>query len=185
MRQGRDRAQYFYKGLDPKGQAAVRVGMVDEAYQKATVNRAPGTFDSGAFSGEIQRHQRANNVFFRGQDRDYLTGFTEVMQLAQRGGEYVTKPPTAGRIASSVVGIGVGAMSLPMLAKIMGTAQGLRALWLTQAGRQFLLTSSRIDPASPRWQRAMQRFAREAGRGAGIVGAEFDKQSRQPPEPED
>ena len=178
-RQGRDRAQYFYRGLDPKGQAAVRAGMVEEAYQKATANRQPGTFDSGAFAGEMQRHQKATNVFFRGPQRDYLHGFTEVMQLARRGGEYVDRPPSAGsRLLVGGGALGLGAVGgWPLLGKVLVTSQGLRALWLTDAGRNFLLTSSRVDPASPRWQRSMQRFVREATRrGAGLAGAELAEQ---------
>ena len=97
VRRGKDRAQYFYNGLDPKGQAAVRYGMVQEAYEKAMSGPDPEIFSPRRFVSKMREIQDAHGVFFKGTPQWEIDGFTTLMQHAPRAGQYMENPPTGWR----------------------------------------------------------------------------------------
>jgi hypothetical protein len=172
VRAGKDRATYFYHGLDPKGQAAVRYGMVQEAFEKATTGPHPDVFSPARFRGELQKIQEATGVFFKGTPQWEIDGVTKLMQHAQRAGQYAENPPTGlrGAIGTAIAGTGA-ALSLPAAATTLLTTNGLRTLFMTRPGRNFLLAASDLQPGSAAFQRTLDRLLRTLPQGAAGVGA--------------
>ena len=65
VRRGKDRAEYFYKGLDAKGQAAVRYGMVEEAIEKAKSGK-PDVFSPHVLPPALKRYRMRMGCSSRG-----------------------------------------------------------------------------------------------------------------------
>jgi hypothetical protein len=172
VRAGKDRATYFYQGLDPKGQAAVRYGMVQEAVEKATNGPHPDVFSPARFSGELRKIQDATGVFFQGAPQWEINGVTKLMQHAQRAGQYAENPPTGlrGSIGTAIAGTGA-AVSLPAAVTALLTTNGLRTMFMTRPGRNFLLAASDMQPGSAGFQRALDRYLRTLSPAVAGVGA--------------
>lgn len=165
VRQGADRAQFFYKGLDQKGQAAVRAGMVEDAYQQATAGDRD-LFSPAKFATALQRIQDATGVFFKGQPQWEIDGFRRLMRHAERAGQYAENPPTGQRLIPWLTGGAflTGGASLPQIAAAGGTIYGMRLLFMTPQGRNFLLAAHSLEPGSPAMQRLVDRYTRQVPR---------------------
>jgi hypothetical protein len=171
VRRGKDRAQYFYNGLDPKGQAAVRYGMVEEAIEKAN-SGAPDVFSPQRFATSLKKIQDAHGVFFKGTPQWEMTGITKLMEHAKRAGQYAENPPTGlrGTIVGSILTgsfftspwVAIGALT---------SAQGLRTLLMTKPGRNLLLAASDMQPGSSALQKRFDTFLRTSPEAARLVGA--------------
>lgn len=171
VRQGKDRAEYFYKGLDPRGQAAVRYGMVQEAFEKATSGPHPDVFSPARFSGALRKIQEATGVFFKGQPQWEINGVTKLMQHAQRAGQFMENPPTGLRGSIGTALVGGGLWSPAAVGGSLLSANGLRTMLMTRPGRNFLLAASDLQPGSAAFQRALDRFLRTAPAATAGVGA--------------
>jgi hypothetical protein len=179
VRRGKDRAQYFYNGLDTKGQAAVRYGMVEEAIEKANSGK-PDVFSPARFATSLKKIQDAHGVFFKGTPQWEIGGITKLMQHAERAAQYVENPPTGlrGSILTGMIGGGVGGGVLinPIAAvAAVGTllqARQLRSVLMTTRGRNFLLAASDMQPGSSAFQKRLDAFLRTLPAGsAGTVAA--------------
>jgi hypothetical protein len=141
-----DRAQKFYDALDDKGRAAVRFGMVRQALEKSlsekTAQQSPARF-----AGLLERIKDATGVFFKGQDKWELDGFTKLMRHVERAGQYAENPPTGNRLVQLL--LGAGSLASPhTAAQVGGGAAVLRSLFTTTAGKRFLLASADLTPGS-------------------------------------
>jgi len=159
VRRGADRAQQFYNGLDPRGQAAVRYGMVQEATDAATQG-ALDVFSPAKFAQSLGRIQEASGVFFRGQPHWELNGFRNLMAHAHRAGQYAENPPTGQRtIAGALLG-GAATVDPATMAQVFAGAKGLQLLFMTRPGRNFLLAASDLQPGSAAFTRRVDTFLR-------------------------
>lgn len=149
-----DRAQNFYNSLDPDGQAAVRSQIVRDAFEKAS--ERDGVFSPAKFAQSLEKVKDASGVFFKGQDKFELDGFTNLMRHIQRAGQVAENPPTGqrliltmlagegagtiGRIAGHGPEAGVAALATGGTA--LASARALTKLFSSKAGKALLLAAS-------------------------------------------
>lgn len=171
VRQGADRAQQFYHGLDPRGQAAVRYGMVREATDAAT-NGALDVFSPAKFAQSLGRIQEASGVFFRGQPQWEINGFRRLMAHAQRAGQYAENPPTGQRTITGALMGGAATLNPATIAQVFAGAKGLQMLFMTRPGRNFLLAVSDLQPGTPAFTRQLDRFLRSPAVAPVVAGAQ-------------
>lgn len=164
-----DRAQKFYEALDPKGQSAVRYGMVANALDKAT-NESTEVFSPAKFAQSLERVKEAQGVFFKGQDKWELDGFTKLMRHVERAGQYAENPPTGQRVVPWLVG-GAAAMNPEAVATGLGLSTVARLMFTTAAGKRFLLAASDLQPSSPAMAKLLDKINQEMPRVAGAAGS--------------
>jgi hypothetical protein len=170
-----DRAQNFYNALDPKGQAAVRYGMVQNAVDAATnpTNGLDGaSFSPARFAQNLERLKDASGVAFKGMDKFQLDGLTNLMRHVERAGQFAENPPTGNRLAPLLMSGGVGAAAAtghaPELAAGWLSAAGLKQLLTTKTGQRILLAASDMKPGSP----AMEKLLQQAKALGGVAGGQ-------------
>lgn len=180
VRRGKDRAEYFYKGLDAKGQAAVRYGMVEEAVNKA-YSGAPDVFSPARFATSLKKIQEAHGVFFKGTPQWEINGITKLMEHGKRFGEYMENPPTGlrGAFLGAMVGTG-GLAAVPYAVKALTIGQGLRMMLMTQRGRNFLLAASDMQPGSSAFQKRLDTFLRTSPEASRLVSAARSQTQEEP-----
>lgn len=149
-----DRAQNFYDALEPKGQAAVRYGLVQNALEKAT-NVARGdeaaVFSPAKFAGYLENLKDATGVAFKGQDKWEIDGLAKLMRHVERAGQYAENPPTGNRVAQLGTGVGLfelGRVSPGSAAGTWGVAKLSKVLLTTPAGKRLLLAASELPEGS-------------------------------------
>jgi hypothetical protein len=180
VRRGKDRAQYFYNGLDPKGQAAVRYGMVEEAVNKA-YSGAPDVFSPQRFATSLKKIQEAHGVFFKGTPQWEVNGIMKLMEHGKRFGEYAENPPTGLRGAFLGAMVGTGGLAAVLYAvKALTIGQGLRMMLMTTRGRNFLLAASDMQPGSSALQKRLDTFLRTSPEAAALVGAARSQRQEEP-----
>lgn len=165
-----DRATQFYNSLDDKGKAAVRYGMVNNALNEATKDQEK--FSPGRFSSELKKISGAQGVFFQGQDKAELDGFTNLMNHISGGYKAISKPDTGARTIPLLYGasaLGSGLLyGLPAFLGSLGGVVGLQKLMTTDAGRNFLLASSKLKAGSPAMQSLVNKISQVIQRGATV-----------------
>jgi hypothetical protein len=165
------KAKYFYNGLDDNGRAAVRWGIANDAFNKATGGTvAPGNapFSPATFASEIERQQAADGVFFKGEDKFQLDGFTNLMRAVQRSGSANSTIKTGfgalpaqiavgeggGVMGSLVAGLATGHPGLGVAGAGAAVAPSviartiLKPLFTTDAGKRILLNAADVQPGS-------------------------------------
>ena len=170
---GEDNAKLFYSNLDDRGRAAVRSGVLQDALGAGT-NDATGIFSPVKFSSAVRKAESVNNVFFKGQDRSELDGFTKLMDHVTRAGQYAENPPTGNRLQNFLV---------PTLflhnpiagAGVSGTVAGFRKLTTSPEGRRLLLSASNVKPGSAQMSAIAERAAKLIPAATGAVVAEDSK----------
>ena len=98
-----DKAANFYKNLDPKGQAALRYQMAQNALDKAT-NESTGAFSPAKFALEFERMNAPYSNIFKGSDKAQMDGFIKLMRHVERAGQYAENPPTGNRVIPALLG---------------------------------------------------------------------------------
>lgn len=148
----KDRATRFYNSLDDKGKAAIRYGMVNDAYTKAA--KEDGLFSPGRFASELEKVRGARGAIFQGSDKSEMDGFVKLMRQVDRSYQAVNKPDTgvktipyliAGGLGYGVHAAGVATGTTAIAGTVLG---GARFLLGTQAGRKLLTASSQLRVGS-------------------------------------
>jgi hypothetical protein len=156
MKRGREgRAANFYEALDPKGQAAVRLGFVENAMEKA-MNPGQGDqaaiFSPGRFAKYLEDMRKPLGVALKGQDKWELDGLVKLMRHVERAGQFAENPPTGNRLMQLAVGGGLaGAAKFvdPWAAVgAWGAARTAKALLTTPTGKRLLLAASELPVGS-------------------------------------
>jgi hypothetical protein len=156
MKRGREgRAANFYEALDPKGQAAVRVGFVENAMEKA-LNSGAGDqaaiFSPGRFAKYLEDMRKPLGVALKGQDKWELDGLVKLMRHVERAGQFAENPPTGNRLMQLAVGGGLaGAAKFvdPWAAVgAWGAAKTAKVLLTSPAGKRLLLAASELPVGS-------------------------------------
>lgn len=149
-----DRAENFYKNLDPKGKAALRYEMANTALSKAT-NESTGVFSPAKFALEFERMHEPYSKVFNGADKAQMDGFVKLMRHVERAGQYAENPPTGNRLMGLAMG-GAAATNLPLAAKAAAASAIAKVLFTTNAGKQILLASKDLPPNSPKLANLMR-----------------------------
>ena len=154
---GPDRAQKFYNTLDANGQAAVRSQIVKNAFDAAT--QQDGVFSPAKFAQSLEKVKGQTGVFFKGNDKWELDGFTNLMRHIQRAGQVNENPTNGQRLVQGLIlgeggGAALGAMAghpgaLVAPAASMGAARAFTSLVSSPGGKRLLLSASDLAPSSP------------------------------------
>jgi hypothetical protein len=170
-----DRAQGAFDALEPKGQAAVRVDILNRALYDGNapaIHPGTGHFSPARFAKNLEDLRAATGVFFpsTGEGAWELQGFTNLMRHLERNGAYIENPPTgqrlldyfhagtagevvtgglAGYAAGGVKGAVAGAGTPLSLAAFNGLKN-----WalMTPRGRDFMLAASDLSPGTRAFQ---------------------------------
>lgn len=164
-----DKAANFYKNLDPKGQAALRYQMAQNALDKAT-NESTGSFSPAKFALEFERMSAPYGNIFKSADKAQMDGFVKLMRHVERAGQYMENPPTGNRLVGVLMG-GAAVMEPTAMATTGGIAGTLKLLFTTEAGKRILLAARDVPPNSPQ----MANLLMQAQKLATIGGANSAK----------
>ena len=168
------KAKYFYDALDNNGRAAVRWGLVQDAYTKAT-EKGTLPFSPAKFATYMKNHQEAAGVFFKGADKWEIDGFTKLMRAIEESGSANAVPHTgkaaifpmlASSQATSLTGAagalftghpalaagGAAAGVMPTIVGKLGTK-----LFTSPAGKKLLLAASSAPAGSKVMNTLVQR----------------------------
>lgn len=162
-------AQRFYRALDDKGRAAVRYGMVKNAFDKA-FDADKNLFSPAKFATAVKEIGGATNVFYKGAAKQELDGFTNLMRHVERSRQALDKPMTGVQNVPYLIAAlaGGGAFVAPgTTTAAAGSAVVFKKLLTTDAGRRFLLASSKLKPGSPTMQKVIEKASKSLQ--AGVV----------------
>ncbi len=161
-----DRANNFYRALDPKGQAALRYQMADEAINKAT-NESTGSFSPANFAKEFEQLSEPYSQIFKGDDKKQMDGLVKLMRHIERAGQYKENPPTGLRL-TDVAMVG-GAMSNPTgTLQVAGIAAIAKTLLTTRAGKNLLLAANKLPETQ---QIALDNLLKNAAKVTAASGS--------------
>lgn len=147
------RARAMWQSLDSKGRHAVRVGLLKEALEKSTPTTGP--FSPAKYASYLEKEMPVIEQFFRGEKKDELKGFINLMRHVERSGQYLENPPTGMRAIPYILGFGTAVE--PMAAAAGGTGLGgVKLLFETKTGRDFLLAANTATPGSQEFDTIMQ-----------------------------
>lgn len=160
---GEDRAQKFYNALDQKGRAAVRYGMVANAIDAASIPEKQGLLSPGKFEQSIANIRHSSGVFFKGDDKAELDGFTNLMEHARRFGQYMENPPTGQRVIPWLA-LGGAAIRPMEVGGVAAAAYAAKKLITTEGGKNFLLEASLLRAGTPAMQALVERISQQLPR---------------------
>jgi hypothetical protein len=159
-----DRAANFYKSLDPKGQAALRYEMANQAIIKAS--KAKDVFSPATFAHEFERLNAPYSQIFTGNHKAEMDGFVKLMRHVERAGQFAENPPTGNRLVPLLIG-GAAASNIPLAMKAATASAIAKALFTTSAGKRILLASKDLPPNSPK----LANLLKQAEKLATVAGA--------------
>lgn len=164
-----DKATNFYKNLDPKGQAALRFEMANQALKKAT-NENKEIFSPAKFANEFERMREPYGQIFSGADKAQMDGFVKLMRHVERAGQYAENPPTGNRAVGMVIG-GTAIANTPLVIKAAGASALAKTLFTTSAGKRILLAAKDLPPSSPK----LANLLKQAEQLSTVTGANASK----------
>lgn len=148
-----NRARAMWQSLDAKGRNAVRVGLLTEALEKATPTTGP--FSPAKYASYLEKEMPVIEQFFRGEKKEELNGLINIMRHVERSGQYLENPPTGMRAIPYILGFGT-AMNPAAAAAGGAGLGGVKLLFETKAGRNFLLAADTATPGSKEFDSIMQ-----------------------------
>ncbi|WP_180128952.1 MULTISPECIES: hypothetical protein [unclassified Acinetobacter] len=169
-----DKAANFYKNLDPKGQAALRYQMAQNALDKS-LNESTGAFSPAKFALEFERMSAPYSNVFSGGDKAQMDGFIKLMRHIERAGQYMENPPTGNRAVPWLLGGGaaVTAMSsIPLALTGVGATALTKTLLTTNAGKRILLAAKDLPPDSPKLANLIKQAQKLATTSGAIAATE-------------
>ncbi|CAB1207576.1 hypothetical protein [Acinetobacter bouvetii] len=168
-----DKAANFYKNLDPKGQAALRYQMAENAFDKAWDSNRD-VFSPAKFAQEFERLGAPYNNIFTGGDKAQMDGFVKLMRHVERAGQYAENPPTGNRLVGIAFGLGAG-VNPTLAAQGAGVSAIAKALFTTEAGKRILLAAKDVPPNSPQMANLLIQAQKLGAVGGATVGAKTAK----------
>lgn len=168
-----DKAANFYKNLDPKGQAALRYQMAQNAFDKAW-NPNKEVFSPARFAQEFESMSAPYSNVFRGADKAQMDGFVKLMRHVERAGQYMENPPTGNRAIGVLMG-GAAVVNPAIALKVGGFSATAKVLFTTEAGKRILLAAKDVPPNSPQMANLLMQAQRLAVAGGSVTGANAAK----------
>lgn len=175
---GNHAQQALFKALDEKGKAAVRAGMVEDAFRQAT---DPEHFTPTGFN-KVMR-STGYETFFQGPARREVDGLMHIMDHIRR-----SDPDKLAQFTPMLGGLGLGGMAgmatgtISPAAVATGLAGTGAMKWLvtSDAGRRLLYSANLYKPGSPKADQALAKiletarnqFTRSTGTAAGLEQGE-------------
>lgn len=162
----------IFKQLDPKGQAALRSGLLEEAidYAGMAQHGAEGiSFSPAKFANWLEKHDAALKTAFKGEDKWGVEGLRRVMRHIDRVSMLGANPMTGQVLEdllvnpSNMTAIGAANQALGALEK-----KNLLKLYTTPEGKRYLLQASEAEPGSAKMQRIIDRLSVRLPRILGI-----------------
>lgn len=173
------RAEAFYRSLDPKGQDAVRYGMIDEAVNKA-MNESTGLIMPSRLAQALEKLHAPGKVFFKGEDLWRLKGYIKLMRHVERAGLFTENSSAGQRVLPWLVG---GALN-PQFAALGLTASAIaKIMFTTKQGKAFLLASSKLPAGSAKLQNLIDSFTSKLPQIVGTVTSNIPANGELSPEP--
>lgn len=174
MKSGKgDKAANFYKNLDPKGQAALRYQMAENAFGKAW-DPNKEVFSPAKFAQEFERMKAPYNNIFTGGDKAQMDGFVKLMRHVERAGQYAENPPTGNRLVGIAFGLGAG-VNPTLAAHGAGVSATAKMLFTTEAGKRILLAAKDVPPNSPQMANLLMQAQKLAVAGGATAGVKTAK----------
>lgn len=174
MKSGKgDKAANFYKNLDPKGQAALRYQMAENAFGKAW-DPNKEVFSPAKFAQEFERMKAPYNNIFTGGDKAQMDGFVKLMRHVERAGQYAENPPTGNRLVGIAFGLGAG-VNPTLAAQGAGVSAIAKMLLTTEAGKRILLAAKDVPPNSPQMANLLMQAQKLAVAGGATAGVKTAK----------
>lgn len=165
------RSRQLYEALNEKGRAAVRYGLAKEAFDRATADNRP--FSPGRFASYLENMKEPVETFFRGTDKAEIDGLTKLMRHIERAGAYMENPPTGQRVVSAAMAASVfNPATLKAATALAGSAGGIRLLFQTQVGRDFLLASSKAQPGTAKFDKLLHNIVLHFTRAGALTAAQ-------------
>lgn len=158
-----DKAANFYKNLDPKGQAALRYQMAQNAIDKAW-NPNKEVFSPARFAQEFESMSAPYSNVFRGADKAQMDGFVKLMRHVERAGQYMENPPTGNRAIGVLMG-GAAVVNPAIALKVGGFSATAKILFTTEAGKRILLAARDVPPNSPQMANLLMQAQKLATTG--------------------
>lgn len=168
-----DKAANFYKNLDPKGQAALRYQMAENAFDKAW-DPNKEVFSPAKFAQEFEKMRAPYNNIFTGGDKVQMDGFVKLMRHVERAGQYAENPPTGNRLVGIAFGLGAG-VNPTLAAQGAGVSAIAKVLFTTEAGKRILLAAKDVPPNSPQMANLLMQAQKLAVAGGATVGVKTAK----------
>jgi hypothetical protein len=168
-----DKAANFYKNLDPKGQAALRYQMAENAFDKAW-DPNKEVFSPAKFAQEFERMSAPYGNIFKGADKAQMDGFVKLMRHVERAGQYAENPPTGNRLVGIAFGLGAG-VNPTLAAQGAGVSAIAKVLFTTEAGKRILLAAKDVPPNSPQMANLLMQAQKLAVAGGATVGVKTAK----------
>ena len=141
-----DKVANFYKNLDPKGQAALRYQMAENAFEKAW-DPNKEVFSPAKFAQEFERLREPYSNIFKGGDKAQMDGFIKLMRHVERAGQYAENPPTGNRVIPALLG-GAAVLEPTAIATTGALSGTMKLLFTTEAGKRILLAAKDLPPGS-------------------------------------
>lgn len=164
--------QKLYAALDDKGKSAVRAGIVEDAFRRAT---DPEHFTPSGFSRYIR--ETGYEPFFRGSSRSDIDGLMKIMDHISRSDpkkleQYqallgsMTVGGLGGAAIGGATGAGVGAVALGL-----ATTGAMKWLLTSTPGKKLLHSANLYKVGSPKADEAIAKILESVRRQAGAVSA--------------
>ncbi|WP_335984440.1 hypothetical protein [Acinetobacter haemolyticus] len=150
-----DRAERFFKQLDPKGQAALKNVMIENAIEKAT-NPSTQVFSPAKFAQYFEAMDAPYGRVFKGNEKKSMDGLIKLMRHAERAGQYAENPPTGNRLAVFLGGGAAGTAIASATGEPITTGLAitsplvLSSLTKTKIGQNLLMSAAELPPNSPK-----------------------------------
>ncbi|MGM3169341.1 hypothetical protein [Dickeya chrysanthemi] len=149
----------LYDSLDNRGRQAARAGLIAKALE--------GEASPDRFLLRLKKYSEHTGIFFKGEERQYLTGLTRYLQSTQRASQASVTLPN-GQVAAqigSVMGPGLaGIFGGPVLAAkvigTMGTYGAFGRLYESQPVRDALLKLANTPKGSTVFERNLDAVNR-------------------------
>lgn len=168
---GTARAAKFYQALDPKGQSAVRYGILKQAAEYAT--DPTGAFSPAKYATNLEKLAASRAVFFEGAAKSELNGLTNLMRHIERAGQM--KTPDTG-IKNLPTLITLAAAQTGNLISLGGGSFALKWLVSSPTGKRLLLNASIAKPNSKAFYNNLLKIndllAKNAEKGSQLLTKE-------------
>jgi len=162
----------LYKALDPKGQAAVRSGILEDAFRQAT---DPEHFTPTGFNKILR--QTGYETYFRGTSRTELDGLMHIMDRISRSdpAKLATFNPMLGNLASlGGIGMATGTAAPATVASALAATGAMKWLVTTNEGRRLLYSANLLKPGvaesgskAAAWAQLLDNINRQVAGGVG------------------
>lgn len=174
---GRDKAKLLFDALDDTGKETMRGAFILEATKKATSEN--GIFSPAKFASQMKKYEDASGVFFQGNDKVVIDGFSKLMRHASEHGRFAENPPTGQRVGDMLAAGGIAggiASGNPVLTAVLGgTTIGSARLFkfmTAGGGKALTMAASKLEPGSPMMQNILDQALKQIPKAAAAAQSE-------------